>query len=228
MSKVTIIVTSVLIAAIILVGGYFLFFQEKNDTNANNANTVSATNQNVNTTNANLAANANANSVSNTNIDTSDWLTYEDEEYGFSFTHPSDWDCNTSADQEPETYVADRIIACDYSPAKSEVGSIPSVYINIHTVFSESNPSEWLVNSKGSDEILGTAIPSASNYVIDGAPAVKIDYTEGSVKQPIEYSQGHTIVFIKNDKLFHIYSHDDVNNSKEDVIDSLLKNLKVD
>ncbi|MFA5135398.1 MAG: hypothetical protein WC505_06470 [Patescibacteria group bacterium] len=91
MSKPTILV-SILIAAIILAGGYFLFFQDNEGDNTNNANTVAA-NQNMNATNVNTATNDNENTNVNaltSDIDTSDWLTYENEEYGYSVKYPSD------------------------------------------------------------------------------------------------------------------------------------------
>ncbi|MFA5135396.1 MAG: hypothetical protein WC505_06460 [Patescibacteria group bacterium] len=91
MSKTTLIV-SVLIAAIILAGGYFLFFQD-NEGNTNTTNIV-ATNENVNTaTNINTDANSNENTNTATlsDIDTSDWLTYENEEHGYSIKIPSEW-----------------------------------------------------------------------------------------------------------------------------------------
>lgn len=37
------------------------------------------------------AADVNADTVGDTTVDTSDWLTYTNEEYGFSFRYPNDW-----------------------------------------------------------------------------------------------------------------------------------------
>lgn len=90
MSKSILSVLIIAIVAIILVAGYFLFVQG-NEGNTNNANTAVA-NQNVNTANTNTSSDGNANT--NTiisDIDTSDWVTYTNEEYGYSIRIPSDW-----------------------------------------------------------------------------------------------------------------------------------------
>lgn len=58
-----------------------------------NANTINTnTNEDTNVgVNANVGANTNTNTDSTGEVDTSDWLTYTNEEYGFSFRYPEDW-----------------------------------------------------------------------------------------------------------------------------------------
>ncbi len=90
----------ILAAVIVIAGGlwYALAGTDENTNNENNTNTVANENANTNV-NTNTAANTNAETNSNTNtatntnssVDTSDWLTYTNEEYGFSFKYPQDW-----------------------------------------------------------------------------------------------------------------------------------------
>lgn len=58
-------------------------------TNSANTNSV---NENTNTVVANSNENTNTEQVSE--VDTSDWLTYTNEKYGFSFKYPSNWILN--------------------------------------------------------------------------------------------------------------------------------------
>lgn len=57
------------------------------NTNVANTNVVVDTNENANIT----VTNDNINTDQASEVDTSDWLTYTNEEYGFSFKYPSDW-----------------------------------------------------------------------------------------------------------------------------------------
>ena len=75
------VVLAFIVVAFIYYGGFF----------NSNTNSNAGTNQIVNTANINIAANEKINTPTKTNIDTSDWLTYENEEYEFSFMYPSDW-----------------------------------------------------------------------------------------------------------------------------------------
>jgi len=73
--------------ALLAVGAYYFLTQE--DVNTNNANIVAVTKTAVGD-NINTAANTNEVTNMNTEVDTSDWLTYENEEYGYAFKYPSD------------------------------------------------------------------------------------------------------------------------------------------
>lgn len=71
-----------------------------------NVNTTQNTNVSMNTNldvNTNVSANlnvaVNTNSATNTNtstVDMSDWLTYTDDKFGFSFKHPKEWALSTN------------------------------------------------------------------------------------------------------------------------------------
>lgn len=58
--------------------------------NVNTANTNTTVNANVNE-NTNVVMNENINTEVSDQVDTSDWLTYTNDEYGFSFKYPGEW-----------------------------------------------------------------------------------------------------------------------------------------
>jgi hypothetical protein len=86
---------------------------------ATNTNEVSNTNTNTVNTNATVA-NENTNTEQGSEVDTSDWLTYTNEEYGFSFEYKNSWsvdwnsmdqcwyikDKNAAANTNTTTYLA--------------------------------------------------------------------------------------------------------------------------
>ena len=61
------------------------------NTNTNTAVTTNANEANDNTNVAVVDSNENTNTEQGSEVDTSGWLTYTNEEYGFSFRYPSDW-----------------------------------------------------------------------------------------------------------------------------------------
>jgi len=94
MSSITAWIILIVIIIILGVGAYFFLNQEE-ETNTNiniTKNTNSVVNRNVNSV-ANINTAVNTNTVSNTNTiaDTTNWQTYENEEWGFSIKHPFDW-----------------------------------------------------------------------------------------------------------------------------------------
>src|SRR3989338_9817598 len=92
--SLTTLLAIVLVVAILVVGGVYLYGRDQESTNQNN-NTV--LNQNANTgvnqnVNGGTSANQNANVAANNNSAVPDgWQTYTNEEYGYSFSYPSDW-----------------------------------------------------------------------------------------------------------------------------------------
>jgi hypothetical protein len=81
-----------ILAIIIIIAGALWYSLSGTNNNTSNANSV--VNENVNVvTNENTNVNVNTNSSTNTNsaVDTGDWKIYANEEYGFSFKYPSEW-----------------------------------------------------------------------------------------------------------------------------------------
>ncbi|OGY78358.1 MAG: hypothetical protein A3B74_01200 [Candidatus Kerfeldbacteria bacterium RIFCSPHIGHO2_02_FULL_42_14] len=94
-------------------------------------------------TTANSPVNENVNTpVNNTNtiesdVDTSDWLTYTNEEYGFSFRYPGNW--MTSANDNNIGCISDVSIVCDvYSYGKGSFDDFPVEYVHGKIVIENS------------------------------------------------------------------------------------------
>jgi hypothetical protein len=93
----------ILAAVIIIILGGLYYYMQKTEPSTNSnvvVNTNRATNTAANTNTANNTNSANTNIVANTNtsvntnsatIDTSDWKTYTNQTYKFSFKYPPDW-----------------------------------------------------------------------------------------------------------------------------------------
>lgn len=102
----------ILVVIAIIVAGAWYFLGQEDDTNTNNANTtvnsvanansstdtVASENVNgvVNTNemmieNTNEATNTNTSSNTNAGVDTSDWDTYSNADYGYTLHYPQDW-----------------------------------------------------------------------------------------------------------------------------------------
>lgn len=79
-------------AAVILFGGAYTraTYTDPLDYDSGSFNLVSKSNRNSNA-NANINANTNANGNQNTSSEISDWLTYTNDTYGFSFKYPKEW-----------------------------------------------------------------------------------------------------------------------------------------
>lgn len=110
------VINSVLVVgSLVLLGGACYKTIDTNVNVAGNANVVELnTNVSINTNsevNGNLEVNTN--SVSNTNLEvntnsfpTSDWQTYTNEEYGFSFSYPEDWkSVDLTSEQLSQRYI---------------------------------------------------------------------------------------------------------------------------
>lgn len=102
-----------------------LFKQLENTNDANqNINTVNENTNNTVDTNTSSQTNTNATPTTG-EIDTSNWLTYSNVEYGFSFRYPSDWKI-----QQKGSYIN------VYSPEKAKELAVdpvtsPDLYIKI-------------------------------------------------------------------------------------------------
>lgn len=70
----------ILVVVLLVAGGAYYFLTQDNGTNTNNTNNANVV--------VNTSVEANSNSSSNANIDTTDWLTYRNPEFGYSFKYP--------------------------------------------------------------------------------------------------------------------------------------------
>ena len=97
MNKSKAILISTLTASLVLLAGCTL--QPTTNTANQNTNTAVVANTNETVVNNNTNSNENTNTEQESEVDTSDpalsevegWLTYTNEEYGFSVEYPSDW-----------------------------------------------------------------------------------------------------------------------------------------
>lgn len=143
----TILISTLATSLLVLAG---CTTQTTTDTNVTDTNTTVNTNAiaNTNTTNDDtndVVANENTNVEQGTEVDTSDWLTYTNDEYGFSFKYPEEWDYEIGAETLPE---GDAITILFLSPddkiikTKSDYTDLPLGYKVI--VFSTNlSPSDF-------------------------------------------------------------------------------------
>lgn len=109
MKKLILLPTLILTLTLVTVGC------DKTDTNTNtNQNTVD---ENTNTTEENVNTNSSAEVDSSTEVstevDTSDWVSYENEEYGFSFEYPEDSGLEILTEGRPANDPGDIILTID-------------------------------------------------------------------------------------------------------------------
>ena len=99
--------------------------------------TVSNTNDSTTT---NSPVNENSNTVvTNTNtiesdVDTSAWLTYTNEDYGFSFRYPEEWGKTVVTTREPDEYHTGSITQIIFDNDRSRNGNVITAVIKIETL----------------------------------------------------------------------------------------------
>ncbi|MBI5037729.1 MAG: hypothetical protein HZC01_03460 [Candidatus Kerfeldbacteria bacterium] len=165
-SKTGMWVALVLAIVVIGVGAYFLFARD-NGTNTNNGNSIS--NQSVNAqANRNINTALNSNSESNTNlvVETNDWLTYQNIEYGFTVKYPKTWTYQVSQQggKENDQYE----IAFDTN--RSDVALLPAITVK------EDWSIEQEIDAINESDPPYTEVRSVEQLVIDGLPATKVVY----------------------------------------------------
>lgn len=180
---ILIVVVLIAVAAILYFGDFF-------NTNTNsNTNTVANTNTGTNTnvaTNTNTTVNQNTNTVSNTNsetntnnstntnssVDTSDWKTYSNINYSFSFQYPGNWTLEEKSSNENDS---GKIVSLQ-SPETLEMlnnGTIDPAYAeNIVVSFWPSINTE---SARGGSWVGQREYSSLADYLTDsGAPKTKV------------------------------------------------------
>lgn len=190
----------------------------KNNTNINNSQ-----NQNLNKVAA-INENDNINSNANTEIDTSDWQTYTNEEYGFSFKYPSEDKVTEFSDYIVITTPKTEEISQETTGERSDAVSI---------LFNENNflfgglpkPIEFTEEYYKSfckkselDVFLG-------EIKIDGHNAFQLSHEEATKTK-------HTFLKNNNEKYIEIYGGyygaevSDLSNNKLEPYDAIVNSIK--
>lgn len=168
-SKTLPVLIIVVVVLAIGVGAYFYFTQEEEtSTNIDIAkNTNVVVNENVNSVaNANIAANT------NTAVDTSDWLTYENEEYGFSIRYPK-----TYTIEEQETYInilsdtVDDDSLVETFELKTTVAIQGNIKINLDDWIESSSidiikVEDFLMNGDIAREVWGSVVSEGATFEV--------------------------------------------------------------
>ncbi len=122
----------VLIVAVIIIAGGLLWWSLSDNTELSDNN-----NGIQNENNTNLAVNTNSVVPTfNTNVDTSNWMEYKDEELNISFKYPSEYETKSSSNSQIVIAVPEHII---------KETEIPSVVLK-GLPLPETSVEEWLVD----------------------------------------------------------------------------------
>ena len=121
------IVISTIIASVVLLAGCSIQTATSSDTAIEVSTNTNETvvNDNTNTTSS---SGGNAEQVSEVDLssgalaqeDTSDWLTYTNEEYGFSFRYPEDWIINDYTEQSLLINESNQVLRLQFNSGQTE------------------------------------------------------------------------------------------------------------
>ncbi len=104
-------------------------------------NTNAAVNTNV--ANTNVVVNENTNTEVSSDVDTSDWLTYMNDEYGFSFKYPSEWGGTVITTRGPGDYQTGSVIQIAFDNDSSRNGNQLTAVIKVETLdYKFNGPSD--------------------------------------------------------------------------------------
>jgi len=150
-------------------------------------------------------------------IDTSDWKTYRNEEYGFEMKYPKEW----KVTEVPEFGV---LFEDEYSEEKWPGVDISSPNMASYRPPEEAEIVEWVKKEFGYLEERGYGrIPIAPNIEVDGTLGVKIQ----SCPPPTIEARCIDIIFIKKrNKLFEIQLNDSDKKELENLYNQILSLLK--
>ena len=111
------------------------------NTSNDNTNVVVA-NSNENT---NEVVNENTNSGQGGEVDTSDWLTYTNDEYGFSFKYPKEWDIlvGSKFTEEFDIPTSMAIGGLDHHPSYGVSRGVFAVYFNVVPIEQGISLNDW-------------------------------------------------------------------------------------
>jgi|GEM_PF-2827210 len=185
---ILIIVVLIAVAAFLYYGGFF-------DTNTNsNTNTVANTNTGMNT---NTEVNTNSENMNTSDIDTSDWKTYENTKYGYSFMYPGDWSVKNSKIVEGSYATSGTHDEFIISPTNSSLDFAPAsnCYVMVYTNPDNLGLEQW-VQYASIYKNTGLQIITEENFKIDGLE--KLLVTEGGANftksQSLFYKNSSNII----------------------------------
>ncbi|MBU0707196.1 hypothetical protein KKG41_02380 [Patescibacteria group bacterium] len=154
--------------------------------------------------NENSNANKNTNSVTNTNIDMSDWTTYENSKYDYRVERPSDWFVFGEDDNVIFSSVENR----DIKSPGNEIG----IFVES---FKSNSVTEWFTE-KNSHEIEDY---SPENITLDGFPAVKINGAPNISENNIE-------IYLPKDNILFIIQVIPANSDNAEVFNGLISTFQ--
>jgi hypothetical protein len=158
------LIVGLVISILLLVFGlvFYFAFQPQNKNQFNNSNTVKNTDNVIPVETGIQEEEPGVYELESGDIDTSDWLTYRNEEYGFEFKYPSDWEVEV---EKEKVYIWPSVWR-DGLPEGGAGVSIES---------SEISLEQFIDNYNSKEEF--TEIINQQNYEINSYKAVKLTGT---------------------------------------------------
>lgn len=154
------------------------------NTNTVNTNVTVSTNEDTNT----VVSNQNTNVEQGSEINTSDWQTYTNEEYGFSFKYPKDWTLKESAT----------------SVALNSPDLVGSTYANSLTIkVTENDFDSQKKQIENSDLIDGNLSLSRFNDDVEELNINDLDAKVGTHSTAIGLNEKYYFISLSNDKALY-------------------------
>lgn len=199
---------------------------------AQNTNSESNTNQVENTNEAvEVAENTNSDETNTAEVDTSDWLTYTNEEYGFSFKYPEEWEINGPVGQSIGVQ-AEKISSL---PTEQKVA--PRTKVSPTTKSQNEVERDNLISER--DSSYGGKLIQLSNvnfyryidYIENGTIDIEYVTYKDDVKITLRYLEGDNEDFVDalsmldRESLLQQYVNDTIENDKMRLRYKTLKNI---
>lgn len=209
------------VGSLVFLGGVCTKIPQANTKSAaSSTNTGSDVNVQTNSV-VEINSNTNANSHENTNasvLDTSDWLTYTNEEYGFSFRYPGDWGIN----ENTTNHVSVLVTKLDSLPITENVAPSSS---SSPTIQDQNKSEKRNLESNQSSAFSGTLFKTTTTnffryiaYIEGGSIDVEyVTYIDDN-KVTVRYLEGDNTDF--NDALDQYGRTGLIKQYQDDVIDS--------
>lgn len=208
-----------------LVAGLFLFAGCSSTPASTNTNTNESANDNTNN-NVNVVLKENKNITTESELNTSDWQTYTNDEYGFSFQYPEEWDVTGNSSR----HIRVTIEKLDNLALTREVTPTASVSPELRD---QNETEKTNLESNQPSTFGGQLVQTATTnffqyigYIEGGSMAIEyVTYLEDK-KITIGYLEGDNTEFA--DALSHVGRSGLIQQYREEVIDNqeLKKNFE--